>query len=144
MKSSAKFLLLFIIGLSLSSCQPTTKDSRKGILYTSGGKTSEILVVISDGLWQSSVGDSIKAAFQDVKPWFTQPEPSYDIMRINYAAFQDMFPKYRNIEPKQNYEGITDEPNFENALQTYQILTDLYPNNINAIYNSGYIYLVEF
>jgi len=97
MKSSAKFLLLFIITLSLGSCQPTTNDSRKGILYTSGGKTSEILVVISDGLWQSSVGDSIKAAFQDVKPWLAQPEPSYDLMRINYAAFQDMFPKYRNI-----------------------------------------------
>ena len=25
--------------------------------------------------------------------------------------------KYRNVEPKQNYEGITDEPNFENALE---------------------------
>jgi len=32
---------------------------------------------------------------------------------------------------------------FESALDTYATLTSLYPNNINAIYNSGYIYLVE-
>ena len=32
---------------------------------------------------------------------------------------------------------------FANALQTYKVLTDNYPEHINAIYNSGYIYLVE-
>lgn len=36
-----------------------------------------------------------------------------------------------------------EQSDFENALQTYQVLMNLYPENINAIYNSGYIYLVE-
>lgn len=97
MNLNAKPLLFLLILVLFSSCQNEMKDSRKGILYTSGGKTSEILVVISNNLWNSSVGDSIKAAFQDVKPWFTQSEPSYDIMQIPFPAFQDMYKKYRNI-----------------------------------------------
>jgi len=36
-----------------------------------------------------------------------------------------------------------EQNDFENALQTYEVLSGLYPDNINAIYNSGYIYLVE-
>ena len=33
--------------------------------------------------------------------------------------------KYRNVEPKQNYEGITDEPNFENAYKWFNIAVAL-------------------
>ncbi len=32
---------------------------------------------------------------------------------------------------------------FEKALDTYAALTARYPNNLNAVFNSGYIYLVE-
>jgi len=97
MKLSAKLFLVAFLAFSMFSCQPTPKDSRKGILYTSGGKTSEILIVMNNELWKSSVGDTIVAVFQDIKPWFAQQEPSYDIMHIPFPAFQNMYPKYRNI-----------------------------------------------
>jgi tetratricopeptide (TPR) repeat protein len=38
------------------------------------------------------------------------------------------------------YQQVGD---FKNALDTYGLLSEHYPNNLNAIYNSGYIYLVE-
>ena len=42
--------------------------------------------------------------------------------------------KYRNIEPKQNYEGITDEPNFENALEIMTpLVQEFYDGKTNQI-----------
>ena len=42
--------------------------------------------------------------------------------------------KYRNVEPKQNYEGITDEPNFENALQIMTpLVEEFYDGKTNQI-----------
>jgi len=42
--------------------------------------------------------------------------------------------KYRNVEPKQNYEGITDEPNFENALQIMTpLVEEFYEGKTNQI-----------
>ncbi len=67
----------------------------------------------------------------------------------NDTICKDYYVKALIVRPNDErtlyYLGMyyQEHADFENALQTYQILTDLYPNNINAIYNSGYIYLVE-
>ncbi len=94
-----KLILSFIFLITITSCNhdsPTSK-SAKNLLYTSGGRTSEILVVISNGLWDSPIGDSIKTIFQSTPPWSAREEPEYIITHIPYKAFGNVYQKQRNI-----------------------------------------------
>jgi hypothetical protein len=94
-----KFFISIVLLFIISSCghdSPSSK-SAKNLLYTSGGRTSEILVVISDGLWDSPIGDSIVAIFQSTPPWSAREEPEYILTHIPYRAFGEVYQKQRNI-----------------------------------------------
>ncbi len=91
-----RFFSFFVFSslLFFHSCKESTNES---VLYTSGGKTSEILVVISDELWKSQVGDTITSVLGEVKPWLAQEEPWFDLFVIKHEAFADVYQKYRNV-----------------------------------------------
>jgi len=93
------FLLSILLSLFISSCSNGGSGDRssQSILFTSGGRTSEILVVISDNLWESALGDSIKASFLNVPDWSARLEPEYIVSQIPYKAFGSTYQKQRNI-----------------------------------------------
>lgn len=88
-------LLIFIM-LSCGHDSPSS-NSAKNLLFTSGGRTSEILVVISDGLWESALGDSIKKSLLSTPQWSAREESEYIITHIPYKAFGEIYQKQRNI-----------------------------------------------
>jgi len=92
----ASITILIITMLSCGHDSPSS-NSAQNILFTSGGRTSEILVVISDGLWESPLGDSIKKAFLSTPPWSAREESEYIITHIPYRAFGEIYQKQRNI-----------------------------------------------
>ncbi len=95
-----KGLALFIvIVFTIISCKNNPNDPEKStsILYTSGGRTSEILIVISERLWKSPLGDSIKASLLSTPLWSARTESEYIITHIPYKAFGDIYQKQRNI-----------------------------------------------
>ncbi len=95
-----KILFVFILGLSLVSCNENNKKIKKDsdeFLYASSGRTSEILIVISEKLWKSPLGDSIKASLQSTPAWMARITPEYDITHIPYEAFGSVYQKERNI-----------------------------------------------
>jgi len=67
------------------------------MLYTSGGRTSEILVVISPELWEGPLGDTLKSLLGDVPPWLGVYEPEYILSHIPYKIFDNIYQKQRNI-----------------------------------------------
>ncbi len=89
---------LFLIQI-LASCgnDSANSTSAKSLLFTSGGKTSGLLIVISDNLWDSEVGDSIRESLASVPEWLARAEPEYDISQIPYKAFGSVYQKQRNI-----------------------------------------------
>lgn len=93
------FFVSILLSLFISSCSNggSGDKSQQSILFTSGGRTSEILVVISDNLWESALGDSIKASFLNVPDWSARLEPEYIVSQIPYEAFGSTYQKQRNI-----------------------------------------------
>ena len=93
-----KILLILLLASILYSCTDSNKSkSASSIIYTSGGRTSEVLVVMSNGLWKSPLGDSIRNSFEQIPGWLARNEPEYIVTQIPTNAFGSMYQKQRNI-----------------------------------------------
>ncbi len=88
---SGKFITVFIGALLLIVCSCTTTVEKA----VSTGKNSEILVYIDTKLWESPVGDSIRAIFMKAQDGLNQPEPMFTLLPLN--ELDDLFKKHRNI-----------------------------------------------
>ncbi len=92
------FIASIFLSLFISSCgDESNNNSSQSILFTSGGRTSEVLVVISDNLWKSALGDSIRASLLNVPDWSARLEPEYIVSQIPYKTFGSTYQKQRNI-----------------------------------------------
>lgn len=98
-----KISLLVLVVLSLgmiSSCDSNTKDNKKprqSMLYTSGGRPSEVLIVMAEQNWKMSAGDTIRNTLGEVAPWMAQNEPEYRLAQIDKFQFGIVYKKFRNI-----------------------------------------------
>ena len=92
-------IITVLFSVILSSCgnDSANSTSAKQLLFTSGGKTSGILVVISNNLWKSAIGDSIKNSLAVIPDWLARAQPEYDLSQIPYNAFGSVYQKQRNI-----------------------------------------------
>lgn len=62
------------------------------------GKTSELLVVMNEGLWEAQPGDTVKEFFQQKVPRLPQVEPMFTTPNVNLNALNKrMFKTHRNI-----------------------------------------------
>ena len=96
------FLLTLCVSLSFSSClkkadsknQPT--DTRT-VLPSSTGNFSELVIVISDELWQGGLGEILKSSFQESIKAIPQQEALFDIYAIEPKDFSSIFQTHKNI-----------------------------------------------
>lgn len=89
-----KKLLLFVItlcGLAFTAC-----DSNP-TLPTATGAAGEILLVINESVYKSSVGDSIIKILNHDVPCMPQSEPMFNISRTNFEGFTSIIKPARNI-----------------------------------------------
>ncbi|MDE5422231.1 DUF4837 family protein [Ancylomarina sp. DW003] len=94
MKSIIRLSVVCLILItSISSCKKTTKS----LMPTVTGQSGEMLVLTSKALWEGSVGDSIKAIFNDIQVGMPQDEPVMDVFQLNQEAFTSMFKTHRSI-----------------------------------------------
>ncbi len=91
MRKSIYILLLSV--LILQSCGGSDYD----LWPDATGKPSEMLLIVDDNKWSSAVGDSLKSCFNEGVFGLPQPEPTFDIVRINNKAFSKLFQTHRNI-----------------------------------------------
>lgn len=91
-------LIVLLLSTVLISCTDSNKSkSASTMIYTSGGRTSEVLVVISNSLWDSPLGDSIRMSLENVPEYLPRNQPEFDITHIPHKAFGNMYQKQRNI-----------------------------------------------
>lgn len=89
------FIVISITSLFLSACMD--KNSSGGFKPASAGKVFEMVMIVNNQYWNSSIGDSLNNLFKQAVPALPQPEPMFDILRIDHEAFSNMFKKHRNI-----------------------------------------------
>ena len=85
--------LLFVLPfLFLFSC-----ESGKRTLPKSTGSANEIIVVVSDVLWDKYPAKAVKETFAKEYPGLQQSEPLFNIIRIKPGEFTTIFKTHQNI-----------------------------------------------
>ena len=92
-------LVLFILGGTFS-CKKTANSNN--LLPPISGKAGEVVLVMSDNLFDGSLGDSIKSVLQKEEIALPQSgmqgaEPIFDLVQIPPVAFSNVFRSHRNI-----------------------------------------------
>lgn len=90
----AVFTVLF------TACDSSQKDKKSDErrLPNSVGASSEILVVMNEGLWQGEPGKRVREFFHQDVPALPQVEPRFNTANINLSALTGMmFKKHRNL-----------------------------------------------
>ena len=89
---SSKILASVMIIVSLFSC----KEGEK-VLPGIVGAPNEILVVSSDKIWNSSMGDTIKNYFSNPLFGLPQDEATFKVLHIQPSNFERHLGKHRNV-----------------------------------------------
>lgn len=91
-----KFFVLFFAGamvLLLNSCTSKTKS---GLPQSTGG-IADVLIVMPDNKWETSVGAAIKSVLMAEQEGLNQPEAMFELHQITAADFKGLFEKNRKI-----------------------------------------------
>lgn len=110
MRKIASFFAVVAAAVALfSSCGPTPLTGKPG----SSGKTLELMIVATEGVYNGTTGQVIDSIFQAPQDALNQPESRFDVVHITPSNFNDntMFQAHRNI-----------------------LILDVNPQNINKIY----------
>ena len=85
------FLLSILLVLSCS------KNQNTNVKPNPSGKSGEIIVIISDNLWQTNIGDTIFYSLTEPFGVLPQDESIFNIVHIPKSAFKSIFKTHRNI-----------------------------------------------
>ncbi len=98
------FLLVLTV-ISLQSCKNDGKTIHKNIT----GKSGELVVVISDELWEGTPGKTIRETLAQSHVGLPQDEPVFDLIHVPNAAFKSIFKSTRNIIQTSISENVKKE-----------------------------------
>jgi hypothetical protein len=106
--SKIGFLVVVVLFVGMfSSCDSKDGKSKQGMLFTSGGRPSEVLVVMPKQNWKMTVGDTIRNTLGETPLWMAQNEPEYRLSQIEKSQFGKIFQKFRNILIVEFDESLT-------------------------------------
>lgn len=86
-------LLMLLPSVGFFACSNDNAPAKAA----SKGVPSEIVVVVENNLWKTSLGDTIRNYFSSPRPGLPQPEPLYTLVQINLNEFGRLFETHRNI-----------------------------------------------
>ncbi len=84
--------LLAAVVASAVSCNIVSGD-----YSTATGKPYEMIISVDQKLWDGPVGDTLRSIFKEPVHMFNQPEPMYDVVRVNPSALEGIILRHRNI-----------------------------------------------
>lgn len=88
------FLATMLVATVLTSCN--SNKVREKMLPEVSGAAGEVVLVIEDEVWKSSVDTILNIICEDV-PGLPQSEPMFDLVHIPNSAFSEIFQRHRNI-----------------------------------------------
>ncbi len=129
------FIVLFSL-FSFFACGTVERPSKP----SATGKAGEMLVVMEQNQWDRQPGEVVRNIFQRNIPMFLQPEPMFDIVRIEQKSFVKLFETHRHI--------LIADVGAEHARPTIEIQRDVwsYPQmlvRIKAPNDSAFLAVME-
>lgn len=88
------FLVAMFATTVLTSCN--NNKVREKMLPEISGAAGEVVLIIEDDVWKSSVDTILNILCEDV-PGLPQSEPMFDLVHIPNSAFTEIFQRHRNI-----------------------------------------------
>lgn len=92
-----KRILLFSGLLSLLLLNYSCKYDSDTLKPKVSGLSGEILLVMPQNQWESSLGDTVRKIFSHDQPDLPQPEPVFSIIHVTPSQFTKFFMTHRNI-----------------------------------------------
>lgn len=96
---------------------PSCKDNAITDPSNSGGKPYEVVLSIEQSLWNGDVGETVRSTFMEAVPMFNQPEPMYDIVRVQPQDLKGILLQHRNLLVVR----VTDEVKRATSVAQYDI-----------------------
>ncbi len=93
MKAIFVLFLAGAISVLMSSCTPKTKNG----LPPSTGGIADVLVVMPDSKWETTLGTAVKLILMAEQEGLNQAEAMFDLHQITAADFKGLFEKNRKI-----------------------------------------------
>ena len=90
-----RILTFFLLSFFITSC--FQDENRIITLPEFTGAVNEIVVVIDEELWRSSIGDSLQDSFGSDFPGIPWKEPLFDLVQIEPESYTKIFETHRNI-----------------------------------------------
>ncbi|MBO4739507.1 MAG: DUF4837 family protein [Bacteroidales bacterium] len=93
-----KRISIFVVGLFvLCSVACHRSNSQGNALVSSSGRSGEIVVISTDAIWQSDLGDSLRAILSQPLVQLPQPEPMFNLLHVTEQNFTGSYKRQRNI-----------------------------------------------
>lgn len=130
--------LLFVTFCSLWACTPQQR-ARLTVTPSAYGKVDNIMVISDPYNWETTIGDTLRTAFEALYPVTPQPEPLYDLRYKSPKEFTagKVYRTFRSIL----ILGVLDDPNDKAATMIQKALGDV---KIQKAYdNSNYTIAVQ-
>jgi len=95
MKDSIIFLLGFL--LMVSSCKEARDQMKEDLKPTARGEVGEIILIMDSTQWVGPLGEQIKDMYRAPMPGLPQPEPMFDLSKVNPLKINDVFRSSSNM-----------------------------------------------
>lgn len=93
MKKTYLLLITGVVATLLSSCFKKTESG----LPPSNGSMSEILIVMPDKQWETTLGFNLKSILEAEQEGLNQSEPMFELTQIQHPDFKGLFERNRKI-----------------------------------------------
>ncbi len=108
--------VLFIVGwllVMLTSCASESNSNYSPPMSGAIGKTSEIVVVADDNVWEGMAGDTFRYYFQSAYLLLPQPEPMFDLRHLTPEQLRNdrMLRDLRTFVFLGNFQDVHSETN---------------------------------
>jgi hypothetical protein len=88
-----RYLLYLFVFSAIFYCKP----DERSILPKISGSAGEVLLIIDNQKWESTVGEKFNEVLTQVQPALPQPEPVFKLIHTSPAGFTNIFRVHRNI-----------------------------------------------
>lgn len=113
MSSFARLLPVLLLLLISSACNNSSRktSTNPSDLPDASGGYSDVIVVVSDDVWKNKIEEDLKFLLSSPIKGLYNPEPNFDITKINKASFSGLFQVQRAIlliekDPKAQRTGL--------------------------------------
>lgn len=102
---STLFFLFSVLTILTIGCD----EEEKRRLPRHSGASGEVMLVISDALWDGPEGDTLRSILEAYVPLLPQAEPRFSLLRFRLDQMSDLLKQHRNILEVEIGEDIDPE-----------------------------------